>query len=820
MSDLDIITDIGRMRVTMQSEFSKNEYERAHIITFFENIFEETQRDCSLYLDFEKIVNSLFAEYIKNFSKDFLLVDKIKINNMKCIDSSDDNGFIDVDEYVSNYIKSYYKAFAKIAKGCIYSAEVDEYLDKYLDIFKYVIFYENNCNLNNVAFRKSKFLQDLITSSAEFNYYNQNDYTQEYAQYSLMDPFACDTVLRVLKNIKWINQRCIKDELVSLKKEIFLRRAERAFNRFIYYKDKTYRLSLNRHNSKLLCCDFNNLSSIEEIKPVRLFEKIAAFIRNNYKEDIDEQKVSICIIGHTEKTNSDEESECVDLLNSLLEWYDLSSFKQPHQKLNLTFKNIINEYDWPDNNYLKKRENYFVCEIRNNIASFEIEYKNYTDKFSYSTNYLKTIVESNDMVFLLDCPWLVTENYNAKNASTLEYFCKDLMNKERRANIEKSDKENYFQDLKEDWIDSISSTTMRNINSQLNRIMATNTTNAGKIVRIFQSSLAKRIENTVAGEKVEKAIGKRKELYVFCSETEGLNYTSVSSYPLMRTENYEGKNMTIIKFSNYYDTVLKNEFYLFDNSVEFKIRLWSVIKYISIAYAYKELKCIIDDCFNGIQINCENYFEIYRDIIIDLKIDNNLKNVHIQLGFNDRFDRILSLLCNNSHNVNKERIKEKLHHAIFPIIHDLYYNVIFNNNTNFGDREIRTAFLMNTYSCVSNVSEMMFWHKYRMANIKNDFNDFNIILDDTIIDNIKDSDFKTDLFMDKRIYDSVLLSLEYNNKLSLGIKSMLYEFAYNYNKPYYYKELFNNILDSCFYFDCTESNLYKNANDAFREMLS
>ncbi len=760
------------------SEFCENSYDRSDLIVLFKTTLEKKYRNSKEKT--ESIINSVFSNSnITILPKKYSASDQ-EIHYMPTLDcckndaKNDVEAYIEVSKYIQKYIEIQKKFIAELNKGYLINDFTDEYLDSFLYIFVNVVFNPDNSNLYNVSFRKSSFLNDLITSCAKYSICNKS--SSEYGEYYLFDPFVYDSIQRIVQNINYFHVQNQSSILFDLKEEIFLRKAERLFNRFIYHNNKTFRISLNRHDSKLLACEYNNLSSIEEIKPIRLFEKIAAYIRKNYASKKDKiLTIQICIIGHTEPDHNGKESEISDLLTALLDWYDKSKFKDNEHKLNLKIENIVSQNDWPEQNYKYKRDK-IEEKINDNMAACIITKVDYTETFSYHTKILSEKIKQNDIVFLLDCPWLITENFEIKNTGSLNYFCEHLKDQSRRT-FGNNDK--YFI-TKPDWLDSSIPTVMKNINSQLNRIMATNTTNAGNIIRVFRNDLIKKIQKIVERQintsskdhlTTNNKKANNKELYIFCSESESINYSSAASYPLTRTESYEGKVMSILKFDNYKNDCLP---YNDSENLIFKIRLWSVLKYVSVSFAYNEFKNIIIKCFGNIKIPPYSFFEIYRDIFIVLKVSSDLKKIHVGVSFSDRLNNTILALNDELNDEKCRRIKNKLFYEVKDFAKALYFNVIFRSSDGFGDQSIRNSFMMNIYSAVSNVHQMLFWHKYRMAYNNNDYREFEISLEETQDVTVCDSEFDKDFFMDKRVYDLTLLFFEYNSSISLGIKAMLY----------------------------------------------
>lgn len=799
------------------SEFEQGKYDCSSLTNIFRKLLEKRYANFKNSQEIIKEFWSLMKPEIETRNYDYVYKNIRDFHYIEYIDAIDEMAEqIKIGEKTRDYLKKVNKLLSCYTRERSKKTFADDYLEAFYNLSTQGIFNPQNAVLTNCFFRKSNFLQDLIILFGEPIENNNNDSIhtmQRHYSYSLFDPFAYDSLQRILYNIvvfheELCNENSIND-ITNLKKELLLRRAERAFNRFFFYSGKTFRTALNRHDSLLYASPYEDLSSIEEIKPIRLFEKIVTYIQKNIKTTAN-FGIKICIIGHTELSSDNKERELSDLLLSILNWFDRNKhIKQyfPNNKLNLCITNYININDCPISNFSSDKRIDLKYFLNGNVGECVIKKIDYKTEFCFNTNTLKTLIENNNIVFILDCPWLTTENYEIKKYSSLEYFCNTLSQRDRRdISLNKKNNIQYYMKTS-DYLESTKSTTFKDLDSQFNRLMASKTTNAGEIIRVFNDNLIRKIENIV--KKYDVNIEK-KEVYIFSSETDGVNYSYTSTHPFTRQEKYEGKNITIIKFCNYQTEPLcltKKQ------KVSFKIRLWSILKYLSVSFAHMQFKETIKNCFEDCVLSDNNYFDLYRSVIISIDVVDITSKIEMSLFFYDYINDLLKMVTKD--NLKAKQIKYNLYNCIRSFVNELI-KIVFSDKTNLFESSIRQGFLMNVYSAISSVEDMIYWHMFRMANINHSLNKFQIsYIDeyDELRQYCTDEGYITDFFMDKKIYDTVLLSLEYSNDISIGIRSMLSDVKDMYTESNVYKSILYNICESCRRLNITNFPFYKNTKE-------
>lgn len=823
-------TESDKGKLFKPSEFCDKNYDIPNIIVLYQDVLENDGAGSSV---------SAHGTYVEDYGlwlqQDLELFSKTQVyqalKKLEYLDSTEEDQQINVKELVAQFCTEAEAFRNRIHKDSVFAITVlgEQYLSAFYKISKDAVFSEYNANLYSASFRKSEFLSGLMSFGGTKR--KQEDSGLAYYEYSFLNPFAYDTICKTIKGLHLLSQDMKPNDLLSvLRKSIFWDSAQSAFKRYIYLDGESHRLNLNRHDSSLTAFPVDKLSSTEEIKPIRLFEKTASYIRSGLAglhDGMKDFEVRVCIVGHTETSRCGDESSLMDYTASVLNWYDklsdeLDGRKKPMLKFYVS--NIISAGDWPHSNQGHLRKN-FTCTLENHFAECVIELVDYENTFGLNTQQLKEKIEKNDLIYLLDCPWLSTENFEIKQRGSLDMFCRELSSYCRDAE-EDEDTDTVKNQFVNNAHNFYKKSVFRVLDSQYNRLMASATTKSGEVVRVLRDYLFKRIDRAVmAAQKdcKEQERSKRKILYVFTSENDGIKYSYLASYPLTRQEKYDGRAHTIIRFSNSVPQTLE---YRENTRIEFQINLWSVLKYISVSYAYVDFKNSINKCLGIGKKEPENaisYFELYRNIVVQFNVSRDLKDIYAGVRLKKGIDDCIVDFSYQSGGKSINSIKKDLFDAAFKLLNPLYTEAVFKANKHYGDDAIKTAFSMNLYSFVSDVNTMLFWHKYRMACQGNVFDDFNIVFsgsydeNEKLIDMRDDEFLNRDYFMDKKLYDSTMQTLEQTAGMTLGLRGMFRDAEALYKKENMMGEILCNIISACEDAEYTDTSLYKNAIQILRE---
>ena len=745
------------------SEFQ--EYDRSSVIcALYEAILSIAAVSSDDYL--ATLIKRFNAAHTGPWAKTFIgdACDRIvtgAIHGIDILDSSDGDR-IPVGRYIAELTKAYSDIQSDYHKdkNCpLYPKTAKDYLDAFFGLSQKCVFNNKNFNLYDYAFRSSTFLKTLMTfaSSKENN----------ALVFDPWEPFALDALSRALVCAAELGRRAYEkrwktDVIFAFRAYLLNCSIESSFERYMTLDGLTYRVELNRHKSKLIAQKMRDLSSTCETKPIRLFEKTAAYIRNTMQNGADTYEVRVCIIGHTEATYKGEESPLEDYILALLYWYyDLErKEKKILPKLDLRVRNIVNIADARNGKTLRRD----VClpeKFEGNCkASYEIVVENYEERFTFNTGYIEEEIRNNQLIFLLDCPWLSVENYEIGESSSLSTYC-ELLNRRKR------EEPDCLLNFDTDFAAFYKYSTMRQLGAQYNRIMGSKSLQAGYVVRSMKDALIRRIQDIVRKMPLKQG---KKELYIFSSENEGIDFSYVSTYPLTRLERYDGKSFDIIQFKNYPSQML--ECLKDQESISFDITLWSILKYTCVSFAYCEFKVRLLKCLGIEKAKIPILiWAIYHGTIIRFNLGkDDLTNVEITLCFDESITDILEKIGNG---IDPSKAMEGLKELIMEFIQPLYRNSVFSDDPEYGDDAIKTAFEMNLQSGAHNVDTMYFLHKYRVARRTGTLSQFRLkFAENTEITEGRDF-LGRDFFMNRKLYNSFFSTLERSTEYSMGLFRML-----------------------------------------------
>ena len=771
--------------------------------------------------DIENIINSGSDVYSCNSSGVRSLHDTFSFSWRKYVPyaeklnkATDGSPFYDIDYIelsngenvkISEQISALYAYVCSVSDNTnvFVNENIQIYLDRYFLLSKKYVFNTQNTNLNNLLFRRSKTLENL-NCIGRIPWGNQAMTEKGYSLFNVCSPYVSAslqrTIYNAVDNIKRINSI---EALKELRTEIFITQMNRSFNRFTSYNKFTnYRVSLNRHSGELISVPYNELSSLEEVKPLRLFEKIISHIKNRLNgialsEPDKKLVVRVAIIGHTEQSfsfekNTSDNRELEDLLRVVMSWYVRENKDSP--KLELIVTNFVNNGDIVNSHDCEKRcspiDKY---EINGNIGEVVVKDTDYFANFYFSKKALKKICEEYDITFILDCPWMTVESYELKNRGLLDFYCNSIQNE----SIDSTQKDN---------LDSEKRTAMQELDTQFNRITSSDSIKSGEISRLFRDDIIKAIKGYV-----ENISGERRDVYIFTSEKDGVDYSFLASYPLTRKEIYGGKDFTISHFCNKKLSPLP----VGDSNVTIQIRLWSVLKYIAVSYAFIPLRRILQEII-GFDISPENYFELLRSVIIKMELHSNINELDIRVCFLKNFNYLKDEIGCDENTFMK--ITKRIYEKLYFVIHSLYCDGVFSDKDNFGDNVIKTGFEMNLRSAALDVNTLLFIHHYKYRRQNNSTQKIVINWTRNDYPEFIETATESHCFKDKRLYEMMFDVLQETSKLGMGTLHTLYTANDIFNVNNMEKHILQNITDSCRKMNYTNSNIYRNALEALQEI--
>ena len=686
-----------------------------------------------------------------------------------------------------------------------------DYLDEFLHISAKAVFNPDNNNLNNLVFRKSRTL-DALYSIGRMPFVRGKAGKGEdegYSFFNICNPFALDSLRRLIENLAERGRFSRVPLLRPLRVSILQDQAQRAFTRFTSYRTfSTYKVELNRHKSEIFSVPYHRLSSIEAVKPLRLFEKTVTYIHKRLM-DLDnlifdkELKINVLLIGHTEESvdenKENDERELYDWICAVLAWYDRSFDKKAYPILRLKVTQFLNDGDFcaslQSKNHRRKK---LSGSYRSQKYECEIKTVDYQSEFYFSTAKLKKYCQENDLIYIIDCPWLTVESYELKKDISMGMYA-------RRLNRLKT-----FSAYSADRLDSERQTVMQELDTQYNRITSSDSSMHGDISRVFRDKVLTDIKSFIDNNNNRK---ERQELYVFTSERDGVDYSLLGSHPLTRTELYGGKCFTISMFSN----VTPSRLQVGEVPEPFIVKLWSVLKYISVSYACTAFRDSVAEIIGSYIQSPEQYFELMRDIFVIIEPGRNLKEITVSVRFSERIAVLFDEIGLDA--ADSERIKKELYGLAYNFIYALYTQAIFSDNDDFGDNFIKTGFEMNLTSTARNVNDMLFIYEYHKAVANRETDRYTVNWKKRYNSAYcEDKNYVHEFFMDKELYSILLHNLEYNDSLNIGALAMLNRSNRIYHTPAMAHRLMKNIVSA---YEAAQLDYYRivqNVKNAIRQL--
>ena len=803
------------------SEFSKDGYNKSFIEKCVKSAMSIPDKEVSVPKVTDLFNECLLSERLETISwnrKAYLesksYADTMNQLDILELDMVDDTGVV-FKEYSIDFKKELTELreiLEKTSEFFLYDIDSSyKYLLAFFHLSAKAVFNPDNNNLNNLVFRKSKSLENLY-SIGRVPFFRMNSRTRKnegYSWFNICNPFALDSLRRVILNTAIERNRFSRiPALRSLRVSILEDQTLRAFTRFTSYQDfSSYKVELNRHNSEIISVPYYKLSSIEAVKPLRLFEKTVTYIHKRLTDSkvitsSEEFMLNVLFIGHTEESFDEhkkyDDRELCDWIYAVLAWYNRSFDKNEYPYLNLSVTQLLNDGDFSSslgtkNNRRKSfRGNYSLHKFTMKIKTID-----YQSEFYFSTSMLKRYCHDNDLIFIIDCPWLTVESYDLKKDVSLGMYSRRINNL------------NSISANKSDWLDSGQQTIMQELDTQFNRITSSDSNMHGDISRVFRDKVLTDIKSFISDGQAKH----RKELYVFTSERDGVDYSYLGSYPLTRKELYGGKCFTISMFSNVIPSRLK----VAQRMVPFVIKLWSVLKYISISYACTIFRDSIAEIIDG-YIKCpEQYFELLRDIFIIIEPSQSLKEATVSVRFSERIAILFREMGINRE--DSDRIKKKLYDLTFNFIYSLYTEAVFSEHDDFGDNYIKTGFEMNLTSNARNVNAMIFIHEYCKA-VTNHQTDHYTLYWKKQYNSMyyEDKNYFHEFFMDKELYSILLDTLENNDYLSIGTVAMLNKSNAIYHSPAMAYHLMKNIISAYEMTEMEHQNIVQNTRHAIEQL--
>lgn len=646
-----------------------------------------------------------------------------------------------------------------------------EKLNKLTDFIKRFIECRNNIKLENTPFPDTNTITKYLESYYKFLVFlmNNNEIIKNHKNIldlllqldstfdgiSILHPMSLNALQKIYKAIEEYYNKVVSDNfnnecLYILYKDVIKQKTIDSFS-FVFSISNTFERTttlsyLDCSNSECLKIGYKNIneySSYVKIEVLRLAEKILY----EFEKRKDIESFSVAILGDLEKES----------LGSLLEY--LKKVKgNEYEKTSWKF-------DFYSNNFGRSMK-----EI-NDYG--EIYYYPNLDNILKNSNYVKTLLNNYNVVFLLDCNNLYHNLSVYNKIDSIEYF-KQIFVFGRFHDLRKCDKLDLFDN---------------NLLDELYEIMMV-TDKYGYLGKF------RKLSNDIFLKFCEKQIRSIHEnnkyvLYVYMFDLQAFNNVYCNDRYFLSTEKHNQKNIGIIRYCNIEQAECvvgeKDKMILcFD--------IWQIIKHLNFENRKRVIEYISNIC--GLkEIEQPKDYELHR-----MRIGINYTKWETKIVLHYAIEDDNSFYSNNEKIVRTAFLKEFIRQVVLPI---------FNNEcNNMFQQYFWDTIYSFLYENVKNVQDMLFIYflknkqellgVFEMAEVNNE----QIVLDNY------DTNY---MYCKKRFYE--LLIQKYDISGIKTLDQMWVSNAINKNTVGSPNIYFKNMLKACENLNYTKSYLYKNCKE-------
>lgn len=841
LSTLPKNVKLFRKQVHNNSDFSEfspangeriGDYERKGLYCIFYDLAKDVYMDKYKNMDastrFEFVVNE-FNKRFESCANQYIF----PLEDVWTIKSTLFDGlFLDVVETNegSKIIKEFIEAYCSLRnkneepeKKYFRCFDVERYLDAYLELCRFV--FKDNC-LYQEELRSLGIIEKILNV----------DFNSKKGCFGLYSPYVIFSVLRTLKYISVlpdeIDHTCLSPECadyLNTRRHIVSTNAIRSFSRFTIINGESCLVEYSRRDDCIVCKNAEKVSSIDNVKPVRLLEKITSYIYNYFadKNDLKTKTFVISIYGfcaHKDKSDDFNLAEIDDLVYEVFSWFEDKRNNRDNNQENVlankTMEDIYLNYYLINSEGEHSSQDKFVYEYFEEASN--VSHKCYVkvsknDFVTYNNKQIGKCIKESDVVFILDCPWLATEDFNIVNEGNLDSYAEWINQVSYRRDIDNSLQKQAFFDRDH---------LFASINDQFNRLAVDNAAKYGKVVRVIKDYLLKWLQQQIEYYKEHDVY---KTIYVYNSSMRGMALSYYADYPIIREESYSNKRFSIMRFST-----RDNKCVSLRKDKKIYISLWSLIKYVDISFAYigiKEYFSVKLYKFIDSQLDLEDKKSIIkRDIISILRnivfvIDycdesENLDSVDIKIAFCKPI-RDFYLKDDYAQN-NSQEIKD-----IVVFFEKIITDIIFENSKGLGDDSIRDAFERCLYNQSKTVEDLFFLHRYSVRRKNGVLSKFNINFygselykNNEEVDNLFPN---FDSFGDKRAYSKLFYYLDMPSYPEYAVNSILNQTNKTFNDDNlrtHSVEILQNMISICEDLNYMESYLYYNLKELLQKIKS
>lgn len=551
-----------------------------------------------------------------------------------------------------------------------------DYLSAYFDL---VIELERRGILRDNLIHSSVFLQMIMTGYFKWGFFDydtckyntKNKFCYFYYFYSPVFLEKLCLFLDFLETNREHIKKQISDEM-NIFHDVIREKFIKIFFSDVNIATKRY-ITTYYSNECPYLTDRDYLSSVEPIRPIRWIDKIRAYIescletgKNLRTNENGEYEITIAAIGYVKLDRNLEEGKICS--NELKLFGSTLSLLCP--KFRFKVEIYVNNKD----RYFIQNEEGVMSEDKVNIYLNKVNYsKLFTpNKGNPNDVIISDIIDQHDIVFLLDVPNLYTHEYKLFRRTSKNFPGEYL---EYKSEYERLD----FKD--NDYL--VSNYKYAPIHFLISKInfIAMNT-------NAYEDTLEYNI-NVPLIEYLEKYIDKNdiflKDIHIFISSKESINYSKYAELNFTREERYNGKNFHLIMLRNMKKKTIK--------CIETKknyivFSLWNFLKNVDYYVLENEKFC------NEI-MHSNNEKVCFQTMHIYIKMDwgDSLSSFKFKICYDKELPEDLR-------NIDQDLLKNLI---------DKLLKIVFSAENDLFSRCIRHSFSNTIYSQMQYLDDVVFY---------------------------------------------------------------------------------------------------------------
>lgn len=427
----------------------------------------------------------------------------------------------------------------------------------------------------------------------------------------------------------------------------------------------------------------NDLSSVEPIRPVRLVDKIRAYIENCEELGINlpvkdgKYEIDIAIIGYVKIDTSDGKSEELEMLCSTLELL----YSDYNYVFNFTI--YVNEND-PYFFNIKKSDTSVKIETKSDIINMSLEKCDYLTLFSprefdYTLPTICRVINQNKITLILDTPNLYTRDYYLLRNSSKDFPGRDAY-------------DNYVIDYNrlnfkgsKILVSGYKYAPIHILTSKINMLALNEDSYDDTLKYKLNTPIIDYLRRYVESREFNDV---PRDVHIFISSKTSVRYSQYARKNFTRVERYNGKNFNLITLRSNTRKVTVNTYTRNAKKNYMVFSFWNFIKNIDYHILDKGGLFEYPDEKNFRQI-CADSMGIY----IKMEWENSLEMFKFSIDYDD----------------DSQLTRDKKNKGLLRDLMNDIFKIIFSSNDDLFSECLRHAFSNTIYSQMEYLDDAVFY---------------------------------------------------------------------------------------------------------------